>query len=139
MESYSYALNNPLKYIEPNGEDIAFLLTLTEAGGNGHTTLYFQDKSGQWYSYNQGAAGETSSGNLGFVSGSSSSSSTKTGVTIEKVDGPVKGSLLLKTSTEQDTKITISAFNSNYKFIILENFCILEIINSLKPIKFENY
>ena len=71
------------------------------------TTLYFQDKTGQWFAFNQGAAGNLSSGgDFGFVSGQS----TQAGVSIAPVDGVPKGSLLLKTTNEQDSKISDNAF-----------------------------
>lgn len=71
--------------------------------------MYFQDKSGQWYSYNQGATNQASSGgNMGFISGSNASA----GVSIEKVGGPVKGSLLLRTTPDQNEKIFNSALES---------------------------
>lgn len=58
---------NPLRWTDLLGLDFGFSVAPAAAGGNGHTTLYFQDGSGAWFAYNQGAAGGTSlGGNLDF-------------------------------------------------------------------------
>ena len=93
--------------------DYAFKVNPNEASGNGHTTLYFQDKNGQWYAYNQGAAGETSSGgNYGFLLGLDA----KAGVSIEKIDEPSDYNVKFDTSSEQDYKIYRSAISSQTEY-----------------------
>ncbi len=108
---YAYGNNNPYKYVDPDGKDAVFAVDPKAAGGNGHTTLYFQDAKGNWNAYNQGAAGETSSGgNLGFVSGQDAPA----GVSIQQVSAnsvPTDG-LRISTTPEQDAKIASSAVDS---------------------------
>lgn len=91
VSPYVYALNNPLKYTDPNGEDVAFAVTKTERTKNfGHTDLFYQNSEGKWFKYNQGDYG----------------------VKIGPSDGPSEGSLLLRTEPWQDALITKSALRS---------------------------
>jgi uncharacterized protein RhaS with RHS repeats len=100
--TYSYAGSSALAHIDPLGLDYGFAVDPAGAGGNGHTTLYFQDKTGKWYSFDQGATGETSSGgNLGFLGGSDAPG----GVGIKPVDGPPKGTALFPSSRDTDASI----------------------------------
>lgn len=108
---YWYADNNPVKNVDPDGRDVVFAVDPAAAGGNGHTTLYYQDKNGAWHAYNQGAAGAAgSSGDAGFVSGRDA----KAVVTIENVsasDVPKDG-LRIETTQKQDGLIAASAVKS---------------------------
>uniref|UniRef100_UPI002ABE873B RHS repeat domain-containing protein n=1 Tax=Burkholderia cepacia TaxID=292 RepID=UPI002ABE873B len=62
---------SPVRWAAPLGLDYGIGIDPAAAGGNGHATLYFQNERGAWFSFNQGAAGETSSGgNIGFLTGS---------------------------------------------------------------------
>jgi hypothetical protein len=106
---YSYVRNMPTMAFDPNGKNIAFAVNPAAASGNGHTTLFFQDQKGGWWSYNQGAAGEASSGgNMGFLLGLSA----KAGVTIAPEDGPPKDAVVIETTKEEDKNIQDSAFTS---------------------------
>ena len=111
---YAYGANNPYKYRDPDGRDIVLAVDPAAAAGNGHTTLYFQNGSGQWYSFNQGAAGYTSSGtgNAGFIMGLNAPAA----VDISKIDAsqvPFLGnSIWVPTSRIQDEKISRSALRS---------------------------
>ena len=108
---YAYANNSPYKFVDPDGRDVVFSVDPKAAGGNGHTTLYFQDKGGAWHAYNQGAAGDAkSSGNLGFLSGQNA----KAGVSIDAVskDSVPKDGLRISTNAKQDGLIATSAEQS---------------------------
>jgi RHS repeat-associated protein len=108
---YAYGANSPYKYVDPDGRDVVFSVDTKAAGGNGHTTLYFQDKGAAWHAYNQGAAGDAkSSGNLGFLSGQNA----KAGVSIEGVskDSVPKDGLRISTSAKQDGLIATNAEQS---------------------------
>ncbi|ANB24605.1 hypothetical protein A6F57_04900 [Alteromonas stellipolaris] len=108
---YTYANNNPYKYTDPDGKDVVFAVDPKAAGGNGHTSLYFQDGKGNWNAYNQGAAGETASGgNLGFVTGQDAPA----GVSIQQISAdsvPTDG-LRISTTSKQDAQIASSATSS---------------------------
>jgi RHS repeat-associated protein len=105
---FTYTRNNPIRYSDPTGRDIGFYVDPTLAGGNGHTTLYFQN-NGNWYQYNQGAAGSASSGgNLGFLLGLPAPA----GVGIQPIDAPPQGAIIIPTSASQDPLITQSAIQS---------------------------
>lgn len=110
VNAYSYSLNNPYKFIDSDGKDIAFAVDPRAAGGNGHTSFYFQNSKGRWLKFDQGAAGGPSSGlgNLGFLSGSNAPA----GASIGFVDGPPMGAIIINTSSDQDKKITLSVIRA---------------------------
>ena len=92
------------------GLDYAFYVDPAAAGGNGHTTLYFQNQNGAWFAYNQGAAGATSSGpgNLGYLLGLNAPA----GVGIQPVAAPPNGALIYPTTPAQNAAITSCAVAS---------------------------
>jgi RHS repeat-associated protein len=106
---YTYVGGNPLSWVDPLGLDYGFSVDPAAAGGNGHTTLYFQNGSGSWFAFNQGAVGETSSGgNFGFLTGSNAPAS----VSIEPITKPPSEALIYPTVEATDKKITSCAESS---------------------------
>jgi RHS repeat-associated protein len=110
INTYAYAGGNPLKYIDAYGLDYGFSVNPNAAGGNGHTTLHYQNTSGQWYSYDQGARGLPSSGgaNIGFLMGLDAPA----GVTIMPIESPPANANLYDSTVLQDALIYQSALNS---------------------------
>jgi len=54
---YAYTLNNPMKYVDPNGRDVIAVLEFTpRTAGFGHLSMFLQDRIGNWYHFAQGAA-----------------------------------------------------------------------------------
>ncbi len=115
---YTYAHLRPTYFVDPDGRDIAFGVDPVAAGGNGHTSLYFQNYAGraqpQWLKFDQGARGDNSSGagsggNIGFLLGLP----TAAGVSITEVKEPPANAVRIKTTQEQDIAISESAVKSS--------------------------
>jgi len=49
ISPYAYCLNNPVKYVDPDGKDVAILIAKDGAGRNGHMAAVVQDKNGKFY------------------------------------------------------------------------------------------
>ncbi|MBW5807534.1 hypothetical protein FOZ70_22665 [Burkholderia sp. COPS] len=108
INPHAYA-PNPVRWADPLGLDYGIGIDPAAAGGNGHATLYFLNERGAWFAFNQGAAGETSSGgNIGFLTGSNAPA----GVSIEAIAMPPDGTLMYKTTTDQDRAIAMCANGS---------------------------
>ncbi len=109
LNRYAYGLNNPYRYVDPDGRNAVLTVDPDAASGYGHTTLYFQNKEGKWHSYNQGAASQASSGgNMGFLMGLNAPA----GVSIEPVEKPPNNGYTIETTSAQDEKINKSALQS---------------------------
>lgn len=49
LNRYSYVVNNPLKFIDPTGNDAVIITAKWGAFGGGHTSLLLQNETGDWF------------------------------------------------------------------------------------------
>ena len=54
---FAYCVNNPINYIDINGEDAILLINRDGVKGFGHMGLLLQDSDGKWYHFYWGAVG----------------------------------------------------------------------------------
>ena len=142
LNLYHYAANNPVKYTDPDGNNIAFGVDKNGAGGNGHTSLYFQDAEGNWYKFDQGATEGPSGTNIISQYASYASSNFEAGVSIQKIEKLPDGLKEIKTTKSQDEKICQSVVdsynqhnNGKKKYHILSNNCTdaaVDVVNKAK-------
>ena len=65
---YTYALDNPVVYLDPKGDTVLIFIDKQGAGERGHMAMAYQDDNGLWYYFSQGATGNP--GVVGLVAGS---------------------------------------------------------------------
>ncbi|SSC08927.1 hypothetical protein BTURTLESOX_131 [bacterium endosymbiont of Bathymodiolus sp. 5 South] len=83
-----------------------FKVDKNRAGGNGHTTLYLQDKKGNWYAYDQGAIGNHSPIKLLANMGVGAR------VSLRRISSPSKDAVMYNTTVSDDKLIYRSAIES---------------------------
>lgn len=143
---YHYAGNNPIKFTDPDGRNVAVEVT-TENLVVGHTRLFFQDENAKWYRFDQGWNGTSDfASSLGLedsgkanVIGLLIGSDAPSKVSITPVDAPSENATLIQTTLEQDKMITkaakesLIAHNENgKKYNLYTNNCTDSVVNVLK-------
>lgn len=58
MGVYVYCANNPVKFVDPDGNDVAVLTAPEGAAGAGHMTILIQNTEGKWALYSKNGTNE---------------------------------------------------------------------------------
>lgn len=111
LNPYCFVGNMPLIAVDPNGKDVVFLIDKEGAGSYGHMGMLFQDKSGAWSYFSQGAAPEEGS-QFGFVSGSNYTG----GVTIRPMQTVSQSGEIINMTKEQAIAFVQSGGGNGTKY-----------------------
>ena len=141
ISPYAYCLNNPVKYVDPDGKDVAILIAKDGAGGYGHMAAVIQDKNGKFYYMTVGNAEDgaglskmaTTGTRGGMYLEPLDAKNMKEAIGLAKQDGSnstYTDQVVLKTSSKMDNAIFKTAasekesINSGKeKYNVLSNNC----------------
>lgn len=122
---YAYCINNPIKYIDPDGKDVAILIAKEGANGYGHMAAVIQNKKGDYYYMTVGNTDGKAVTPSGISSGAGGGMFLKKiefgkenpsmqgaiGIIskIDKSNSAYTDNVVLKTSSEMDNSIFVNA------------------------------
>ncbi|WP_321520117.1 hypothetical protein [uncultured Bacteroides sp.] len=134
ISPYVYCNDNPIKFVDPNGKDIAILIAKEGAGGRGHMGAVIQSGNGRYYYITAGPKDETAERVAATSSGLSNgvpggmhiypigefknmSEAISCVGKIDTSNKPYTESLILKTSSKMDADVHKSAMNEQESLI----------------------